>query len=262
MSNEDLKWVFLSHSNKDYKAVREVRNRLEEKGLYPIMFYLKCLEGEPDDSVLEMIRKEIDARSRFILCNSENALKSYWVQKEVEYIKSRKKPYEIVNLENANSIMNGVNTISKRSQVLLISSRVEMELTKRIEEVGFRTHDLNENIPVYNLLGGMEYQQYESMCYHKIVAILKRGYCLFLFYADSWRNTTEKMYLKMIISIVQNDGESMNYFIPVIMEKVAGGNVEILSLIPNFLDVSDYSESDKVLAIVGHIHKIDLMKNK
>ena len=54
----------------------------------------------------------------------------------------------------------------------------------------------------------------------------------------------------------------MNYFIPVIMEKVAGGNVEILSLIPNFLDVSDYSESDKVLAIVGHIHKIDLMKNK
>lgn len=46
-------WVFLSHSNLDYDNVRRVRDLLENDGFRPIMFYLKCLEDNKDDTELE-----------------------------------------------------------------------------------------------------------------------------------------------------------------------------------------------------------------
>lgn len=86
-------WIFLSHSNEDYDKVRKVRNMLEDLNLRPIMFFLKCLND--DDEIDELIKREIDCRTRFILCDSDNARKSNWVKREVEYIKSKDKPYEI-----------------------------------------------------------------------------------------------------------------------------------------------------------------------
>ena len=44
-------WVFLSHSNKDYDRVKEVRNMLESMSFRPIMFYLLCLSD--NDEVVE-----------------------------------------------------------------------------------------------------------------------------------------------------------------------------------------------------------------
>ena len=78
-------WIFLSHSNKDYEMVRQVRNLLEEHSLSPLMFFLHCLNG--DDEIDSLIKRVIDCWTRFILCDSENARKSHWVRKEVEYIK-------------------------------------------------------------------------------------------------------------------------------------------------------------------------------
>lgn len=79
-------WVFLSHSNKDYEKVKSVRDKLERDDFRPIMFFLKCLED--NDEIDDLIKREIDVRTRFILCDSENARKSDWVQKEIEYIES------------------------------------------------------------------------------------------------------------------------------------------------------------------------------
>ena len=53
------------------------------------MFYLKCLESE--EETFALIKREIDVRTRFILCNSENAQSSEWVKKEMDYI-SHKEP--------------------------------------------------------------------------------------------------------------------------------------------------------------------------
>lgn len=39
-------WVFLSHSNKDYEKVRQVRNILEQQGYRPLMFFLNCLNDD------------------------------------------------------------------------------------------------------------------------------------------------------------------------------------------------------------------------
>ena len=44
------------------------------------------------------MKREIDARKRFILCDSPNAQASKYVQSEVDYIRSRKRMYEIIDL--------------------------------------------------------------------------------------------------------------------------------------------------------------------
>ena len=91
-------WIFLSHSDKDYEKVRLVRNILEEEGLRPLMFFLLCLENE--EEINDLIKREINCRTRFILCDSENAQASKWVQKEIEYIKSKDIIYERVDLNS------------------------------------------------------------------------------------------------------------------------------------------------------------------
>ncbi|MBQ4111381.1 MAG: hypothetical protein IJD38_01150 [Clostridia bacterium] len=57
-------WIFISHSHQDIQKVRLIRNRLEEKGLEPLMFYLKCLSDEQE--IEELIKREIDERDWFI----------------------------------------------------------------------------------------------------------------------------------------------------------------------------------------------------
>ena len=73
-------WIFLSHSHKDCDQVRDLRNELEALQHHPLMFFLKCLS---DDSEVDgLIRREIEARSWFILCDSTNSRASTWVQAE------------------------------------------------------------------------------------------------------------------------------------------------------------------------------------
>ena len=84
MNSDNEIWVFLSHSNKDYEKVRQVRNLLEEQEFRPLMFFLKCLND--DDEIDDLIKREIKERTRFILCDSQNAQNSKWVQREVEFI--------------------------------------------------------------------------------------------------------------------------------------------------------------------------------
>lgn len=90
-------WVFVSHSNKDYEKITYIRNKLEALHYRPLLFYLKCLEE--DAEIFELIKREINARDRFILCQSKNTDQSVWVQKEIEYIKSLNRPYEIIDIE-------------------------------------------------------------------------------------------------------------------------------------------------------------------
>ena len=48
--NDDL-WIFVSHSTKDFEKVRKLRNMMEEIGMRPLLFYLKCLKDKPEVSL-------------------------------------------------------------------------------------------------------------------------------------------------------------------------------------------------------------------
>jgi hypothetical protein len=91
-------WIFLSHSTKDFLKVSSLRNELESRGHRPLMFFLKCLDDNCE--IDGLIKREIQARTWFILCQSINADSSRWVKSEVSYVKSLPdKVYIEVDLE-------------------------------------------------------------------------------------------------------------------------------------------------------------------
>ncbi len=94
-------WIFLSHSSEDFDKVRKIRNYLEEKSYRPLMFYLKCLES--DEEIYDLITREIDVRTRFILCDSENARGSDWVKKEMDYISNQDPPRSFLRIDLSQS---------------------------------------------------------------------------------------------------------------------------------------------------------------
>lgn len=118
-------WVFLSHSNKDFDKIIRVRNRLEELDYRPLLFFLKCLDD--DKEIFELIKREIRARDRFILCDSKNSRESEWVNKEVSYIKSLGRPYELINLDAGDDeIDRCIERFDKRSTVFIWSTSDEI----------------------------------------------------------------------------------------------------------------------------------------
>ena len=124
-------FVFVSHSHQDIHEIRKIRNTLEGNGLEPICFYLRCLSD--DNEVIDLIKREIDAREWFLLVDSENARKSRWVQTELEYIKS-KNPRKIVevSLDNREEIPAVLNRLSDSMRVFLSYTHKDLSIAKMI----------------------------------------------------------------------------------------------------------------------------------
>lgn len=174
MNRDNDIWVFLSHSNKDYEKVREVRNLLEDQNFRPLMFFLNCLNE--DDEIDTLIKREIDSRKRFILCDSPNAQSSKWVQKEVEYIKSKRRYYYTLDLsESSEEIANKVLQFAEESTIYVSYSRndeyyYEQLKTKLSNDLGMRVFDFKNEL----------FGDFAKQIKEKIDASLLNGYVVFL----------------------------------------------------------------------------------
>lgn len=174
-SNNDI-WVFLSHSNKDYEKVREVRNLLEEQNFRPLMFFLNCLND--DEEIDSLIKREIDSRKRFILCDSPNAQSSKWVQKEVDYIKSKQRYYYTLNLnEPSEKIAQSILQFAGESTVYISYSRndepyYEQLKTMLHDDLDLRVFDLKNDL----ISGGV----FEAQITEMIDKSLINGYVIFI----------------------------------------------------------------------------------
>lgn len=178
-------WIFLSHSYEDYDRVRCVRNMLEEYGMRPIMFFLKCLSEEKE--IDSLIKREIDCRTRFILCDSPNARKSEWVQKEVEYIKGQGKGIEVVNLnESDDKIREKLFSYKRKNNLYISYVRKYTVLARQIAQ-RLHKYDFNTFVDVDSICGGMSFknqimQALEQAVEHgKLIALLgseKAGWTL------------------------------------------------------------------------------------
>ena len=124
-------FIFISHAHKDIRGIRPIRNELEDKGFEPICFYLRCLTD--DDEVLDLIKREIDARQWFLLVDSENARKSTWVKTEVDYIKS-KDPRKLVtvSLDDPSAIPHFLEKLTNSMRVFFSYSSADEEIMKCI----------------------------------------------------------------------------------------------------------------------------------
>ena len=160
-SNSDLanvkSWVFLSHSNLDYERVTFVRNVLERNNKRPIMFFLKCLEKE--DELSDLLKREIDARDQFILCDSENARRSKWVQDEVRYIKSKGRVYQTINLEDSDeAIEKEVTDFVNRSKVFISYSHYDISLARIVMDL-LRQYGYGVWIDLYSIEAGASFKR-------------------------------------------------------------------------------------------------------
>lgn len=139
-------WIFISHSNKDFQSIVRLRNKLESRGYKPLLFFLKCLDD--DVEIFELIKREIQARDRFILCDSQNSRESQWVQREIEYIRSLNRPYEIVDIDAPDSEIDAaLDRYDRRTTVFIWSTetsfnqQVAMELAKKSFRVSLLSID-------------------------------------------------------------------------------------------------------------------------
>jgi hypothetical protein len=112
-------WIFVSHSIRDIDRVRRVRNTLEDLGHFPLLFYLHSMS---DDSEIDsLIKREIQARTFFLLCDSPNARESRWVQHEVAYIKGQPGKFVMqLQLDDPwETQLQTIEAVSRRSSVYL-----------------------------------------------------------------------------------------------------------------------------------------------
>lgn len=127
-------WIFLSHSTKDWATVRRVRNALEELGHKPLTFFLKAItdESELDD----LLRREIEARTWFLLCGSENARASRKVQDEVRMVKELPgKVYEELDLgAPMDEQLQRVDALPKRATVFLAYAAADRAIAQRVAD--------------------------------------------------------------------------------------------------------------------------------
>jgi hypothetical protein len=109
----------MSHSTKDLEKVRRVRNAIESLEGEPIIFFLKCLSEH--DEIDSLIKREIQARNFFLLCNSSNARASRWVQSEITCVKSLEgKTIEEIDLESGwQAQLQKIRELLKQARIFL-----------------------------------------------------------------------------------------------------------------------------------------------
>lgn len=252
-------WVFISHSTKDFERVRLVRNALEDSGFRPILFYLKCMENE--EEVNELLKREIDARRRFILCDSPNAQASKFVQSEVNYIRAQQRMYEIVDLSSIDfdsetlqeDVLQLIKPFRKRTKVFLsydyYNDKSFVELVKKhLTLQGFESTDVQllDSQEWYRRFDGLKGM---SQIIREILeSTLSNGYFLYFLDNQSWftQEELEQAYEidpDMILSITINGSNKFPQFL--------GDR--------NIVDVSGISsDEEKARAIVERLITFDL----
>jgi hypothetical protein len=153
--NKDGGWIFISHSHLDIDIVRRIRNKLEDRGFEPLMFFLKCLND--DNEIESLIKREINEREWFIYVESDNAANSRWVKSEREYI-AQLSGKKVFTIDINGDITQQVENITRQLKVFISYARKDRAVYEIIKQAllsrDFLVFDDNE-IPV-----GVDFRRY------------------------------------------------------------------------------------------------------
>ena len=258
-------WVFVSHSTKDFERVRLVRNALEDSGFRPILFYLKCMEDE--DEINELLKREIDARRRFILCDSSNARASKYVQSEVDYIRSKRRMYEVVNLDSLDlnkecvqqDVFQLIKPFRKRTNVFLCYHHKDTNLvkivTKGLTIQGFDVSDISffDSQETYRYFGSLG--EWALAIKKKVETTIENGYFLYLIGDTSSYFLQEELYSAYEFA--------PNMILPIVINSNVQNDVLGILHDRNFINLGEIpSDNDKAKAIVDALIDFDLNNNK
>lgn len=249
--NDDI-WVFLSHSNKDFDKVRILRNKMEDRGMRPLMFFLKCLDDDPE--IFELLKREIDVRPRFFLCESDNSKSSKWVQREVQYIKSKDRAYITVDMDDVDSFEAKIQEMKSRSQVFISYSRNDISIANAIgtalRHKGFQVFDfIKDFIPL-----GVPMAKYLK---DKITEISNRGYFLPIITENS---ANSQFMQRELLLASKNDA----YILPVIhnAEHIDPTTKYLISNVPYRYELDPEVSAKSIKGLCEKLIEIDLKRNK
>lgn len=255
-------WVFVSHSTKDFERVRLVRNALEDSGFRPILFYLKCMENE--DEINELLKREIDARRRFILCDSPNAQGSKFVQSEVDYIRSKKRMYEVIDLSqidlgNPNvdkEVLELIHPFKRRTKIFLSYQRKDDDIgtlvKQQFERYGFSVVDSSTFLK--NMPCGTEV---DCLLKSKIETTLQDGYFVSLISQQSINGYFQFHEIQLAFQIDQSR------VLPIIIDDIILDQLPVKLQDKQILNLGDITSSEeKSKAIVEALIYFDLNNNK
>ena len=211
------RWVFLSHSTKDFHTVRRLRNLMEDEGIYPLMLFLRCMNDE--DELDSLIKREIESRTDFILCDSENARLSRWVQKEVKFIKSLGRHYEVINVDNIDQ-----DPVKAKTQIHQLSKKTTLIIAFDQEHEHLAYQMYNRLIKYsFKLLLAPLYDTFEAKDAYECIngslsELISKGFVSVI--VGDWISNPEDSTTKGLLSALEMD--SMNdthYLTPIVFEK-------------------------------------------
>lgn len=237
-------WIFLSHSSDDFDKVRKIRNYLEEKSYRPLMFYLKCLES--DEEIYDLITREIDVRTRFILCDSENARGSDWVKREMDYIANQDPPRSFLRIDLSQSddiIHRQLDSYVNQMNIYISCTRNHNDMFSKIR-LRLNKYDLN----VLPDLDSFESSNYAYEIEKQISHAANNGYYIFLYSKDIVNSSFVAKEFKLADKLGANvllftlDEES---------DKICCNDCSLGKY--RHIDVSKYSNEDKADAITNRI---------
>lgn len=206
-------WVFISHSNKDFAKVRRVRNEFEESGHRPILFFLKSMDDDLDRA-LYLIKREIDAREWFMLCDSENAKDSKIVQEEVKYIESLKdKVNERLDLRAPwEEQKKKIHALAIRSTVFIASAESDDEIAKAI-----RRRLLEQGFGVFDPYSPGSSDDWLSRMSVEIPEAVERGFFLFLLSPEAIRSIFVKDQINVALHLKMQQDTKASNILPIIV---------------------------------------------
>lgn len=254
MTNNNEIWVFLSHSHEDYEKVRKVRDMLEDQHMRPLMFFLKCLNDH--DEIDSLIKREIDCRTRFILCDTEESRKSAWVQREVEYIKSKDRNFDVIDLTvSEEEICKQIEQIKKQATIFISYNREEIQLAEQVYN-RLCKYDFDVRFDAFTLRDGRDFVT-ENML--SIDMACKKGTVVALL-KDRVLSEDSFVRIELAKALDYDESQSAQSILPFFLDKglrEALGKDGLLHKLLNykFTDLTIYSQEQRVDIIVNEVLK-------
>jgi hypothetical protein len=204
-------WIFVSHANADLKAVRQVRNMLEERGFNPILFFLKTVLGK--DELPDLLKREIRARNFFLFCDSPAAAKSDWVTKEREMVASMpEKAVEKIAVDRPlEPQYPDVIKLLNRATVFLSYSSADTKIAHRIA-AGLRKNDFR-TLTYLTIKPGAGWS---SGIHDMIDAAVEEGFVILLVTANWLRSLSGRQ--ELMIALAKAAALKKSNVVPVILD--------------------------------------------